>query len=49
LGGFVFLQSQSFRNGADEITVAGINKNTGKVKMEMRDSKTKAILQTVVF
>ncbi len=35
-------------NGADEIAVMGSNIN-GKGKMEMRDSKTKAILRSVAF
>jgi Lectin C-type domain len=37
------------RNGADEISVLGIHKNTGKAKMEMRDSKTQAVLRTVLY
>jgi hypothetical protein len=35
-------------NGADEIVVIGANAN-GKAKMEMRDSKTKAVLRVVNF
>lgn len=36
-------------NGADEITVLGVHKDTGKAKMEMRDGKTDTILRSVVF
>ncbi len=35
-------------NGADEIAVLGSN-ISGKAKMEMRDSKTKAVLRTVLY
>ena len=35
-------------NGADEIAVIGSNIN-GKGKMEMRDSKTKAVLRSVLY
>jgi hypothetical protein len=36
-------------NGSSEIVMLGISKNTGKSKMEMRDSKTAAVLRSVVF
>lgn len=36
-------------NGADEIAVLGLNQVTRKARMEMRDSKTGAVLQSVEF
>lgn len=45
----ISVSPDSNHNGSDEITVLGINKNTGKIKIEMRDSKSKAILRTVAF
>ncbi|MEQ1558165.1 MAG: C-type lectin domain-containing protein [Methyloglobulus sp.] len=36
-------------NGSSEIVMLGTSKTTGKSKMEMRDSKTGAVLRSVVF
>ncbi len=36
-------------NGSSEIVMLGTSKTTGKSKMEMRDSKTAAVLRSVVF
>lgn len=36
-------------NGSDEVAVFGIHKTTGKGVMQMRDSKTKAILKAISF
>jgi Lectin C-type domain len=36
-------------NGASEITVLGINKTSGQAKSETRDSKTGALLKSIVF
>lgn len=36
-------------NGSDEVAVFGVHKTTGKGVMQMRDSKTKAILKAISF
>lgn len=45
----ISVSPDSNANGADEITVLGINKTTGKAKSETRDSGTGALLNDTLF